>query len=36
MPLLSVGRGGHEESLHRGALVLVHGEREILVRGDAD
>ncbi len=34
--LLSVTRGDIEESLHRGALVLVHGEDEVLVRGDGD
>lgn len=34
--LLSVTRGDIEESLHRGALVLVHGDREVLVRGDGD
>ena len=35
IPLVSVRRGAIEESLHRGALVLLHGEDEICVRGDA-
>src|SRR5262245_18062447 len=32
--LVRVSRGGLEESVHRGALVLVEGDRRVLVRGD--
>ena len=35
-PLVRVRRGGHEESLHRGSLVLVEGERLLGYVGDPE
>ncbi|MFV1959528.1 MAG: asparaginase [Planctomycetota bacterium] len=34
VPLVRVRRAGIEESLHRGAFVLVEGDRVVLARGD--